>query len=93
MLTLVVGFTLGGMGSHWIGGDQTDATGLPILGWSTTGGDLRAAHFLGLHLAQALPVAALAGRPALVWGAALGGIILTAFAYGLALAGIPLISL
>lgn len=37
VLTLIVGFTLGGMGSHWIGGDRTDATGLPVLGWSTTG--------------------------------------------------------
>ena len=61
ILTLIVGFTLGGMGSHWIGGDQTDATGLPLFGWSTTGGDLRAAHFAGLHLMQVLPFAALFG--------------------------------
>jgi hypothetical protein len=92
-LTLAAGFTLGGMGSHWIGGDQTDATGLPLFGWSTTGGDLRVSHFLATHLAQAMPLAALAGRPGLVVVAALAGLALTAATYVQALMGYPLIPL
>jgi hypothetical protein len=91
LLTLVIGFTLGGMGSHWIGGDQTDATGLPLIGWSTTGGDLRVAHFLGLHLAQALPLVALFGSRSLLVAAGLGGVLLTIAAYAQALSGLPLI--
>lgn len=41
---------------HLIGGDLTDATGLPFVGWSTTGGDLRVPHFFATHLMQTLPV-------------------------------------
>ena len=53
-----VAFYLASGSGHWIGGDQTDATGLPFFHWSTTGGDLRPAHFAALHLMQAVPLIA-----------------------------------
>jgi hypothetical protein len=51
-----VGMYLSSQPSHWIGGVGTDAAGLPLTGWSRTGGDLRVAHFLGIHAMQILPV-------------------------------------
>lgn len=54
--TLVVGAALGSGSGHWIGGEMTDASGLPLVGWSTTGGDLRVPHFFATHAMQVLPL-------------------------------------
>jgi hypothetical protein len=40
---------------HWVGGLRSDATGLALMGWSRTGGDLRVAHFWSLHAQQFIP--------------------------------------
>lgn len=90
--TIVVGLTLGGLQSHWIGGDLTDATGLPVMGWSTTGGDLRVSHFFALHLSQTLPLAAWLGGARLAWIAAAVGLAAISVTYVQALMGFPLIA-
>ena len=90
-LGLIAGAYLSSHSSHWIGGDLTDATGLPFLNWSTTGGDLRVSHFIGLHATQAVPLAGLSGQSAIVYGVAVAVTLAMAATFVMAAMGIPLL--
>jgi hypothetical protein len=65
ILTFAIGTGFGGYLSaqragHWVGGVLSDSGGLPLVKWSRSGGDLRVAHFFGIHAMHFIPAFAFA---------------------------------
>ena len=78
--------------AHTIGAPD-GGSGLPLLNWSTRFGDLRVAHFFGMHALQLLPLAGyyfVKTKPALLIAAFIW-FILVLLLYVQALRGIPLL--
>lgn len=91
------------IGAHSVGVADGGA-GLPFTGWSTEGGDLRIAHFVGLHALQFVPVLGIVinrawgsrldekRRTRLVWVGGLGYLGVVLLVLWQALRGQPLIA-
>jgi hypothetical protein len=91
VLGTIAGAYLSAQAGHHVGGNTSDASGTGLFAWSTTGGDLRIAHFVGLHATQIIPFAALSGKRSVVYGATAAVSVLTVVTFGMAYFGVPLL--
>lgn len=93
VLTTIVAGYMSSQTGHSVGGNLSDATGLPFFHWSTTGGDLRVSHFAALHLAQAMPFFAwLIPDRRIVFMGLIGGTAITLALFVQAILSIPFLA-
>ncbi len=89
-------------GGHAVGIVDGEGGKMALVGWSTSGGDLRIGHFVGMHAMQVLPLIGLfvvrqnrrldeRKQKGLVWAAGLGYLGITLLVTWQALRGEPLI--
>lgn len=100
VLTVAVAGSMSSNGSHFVGGNLSDAEAWPIMGWARDGGDLRVAHFFATHAMHAMPLFGFlaawllstraARHAALAFGALYAAF--TLFAFFEALAGRPFLA-
>jgi hypothetical protein len=104
IVIFLAGSVVGGlmvMRGHSGVGVSPGGPGLPVLNWSTKGGDLRVAHFLGIHALQLLPIAgwlitqlkglSMRAKVTSVVAASAGYLLLMGFVFLQALNGVPLV--
>jgi hypothetical protein len=100
----LVGSVLGGLmvvHGQSVVGVAPGGPGLPMLNWSTKGGDLRVEHFLGIHALQILPIAgwlidllkglSMRAKLTAVVAVSAGYVMLMGFVFLQALNGVPLV--
>jgi len=104
ILLFLAGSVIGGvMVAHGqsVVGVAPGGPGLPVVNWSTTGGDFRVSHFLGIHALQILPIAGwiigqmeglpMRAKPTAVVAVSAGYALLMGFAFLQAMNGVPLV--
>ena len=95
VMTILIAGTLSSGSGHLVGVPESGGR-LPILGWSTEVGNLRAAHFLATHAMQVIPLMTLLSgtrRNSVAWLFASAYALTTLVIFLVSLKGLPIVPL